>query len=87
MKQEGEVGLRERRLTERTNSDDSIEADQQEPLKPVTLAIGNEIIHQEDCDKQDCDLEGVEGEVHLIDAHSPADDNEKGDDEERDLHT
>lgn len=52
----------------------------------MALAIANEIIHQEDSDKHDGDLEQVEAEVHFLVAHAPADDDKERNEEQSDLH-
>lgn len=52
----------------------------------MALAVGDEVVDEEDGDEQDGDLEGVEAQGHLVHAHAPADDDEQWDDEKGDLH-
>lgn len=80
---EGKGGFQ---LTPRASSNNSIKADEQPPLEPVTLAIGDEIVGQQHGDKHDGHLEHVEAQVHVLLAETPADDDEEGDEEEGDLH-
>lgn len=43
-----------------SNGNDEVHSHKQDALKPVGFAVRNEVIHQQDSDEEDDDLEGVE---------------------------
>jgi hypothetical protein len=67
--------------------DDDVNCHQQNSLKPMTLAVLDEVVDQEDSDEEYCDLEAVEVKSHgVFSKTAPADDNHERKHEESDLH-
>jgi hypothetical protein len=52
----------------------------------VTLAIADQVVDEQNRYEENCDLEDIEAQSHIFDAHGPSDDNEEGNQEQRDLH-
>lgn len=59
------------------DGDDEIEALEQDALEPVTLSVGDEVVHEQDGDEYDGDLEAVEGESHGVVTENPAEDDDE----------
>lgn len=73
-------------LTECANGNNGIQANEQEPLEPMALAVANQIVGEENGNKHYGDLKLVEAQIHLDAAHAPADDDEKRNEKEGNLH-
>src|SRR4051812_19265949 len=52
----------------------------------MTLSIANQIVNEENCNKESDDLECVEGEGHILVANTPPDNNKQRNQEKRNLH-
>jgi hypothetical protein len=69
----------------KTEDEDLLETHKKHSFKPMRGSVLDEIVDQDDGNKQNCNLEVVEHKSHIR-VNPPADEDRKGKDEESDLH-
>lgn len=81
------------RVKENGDGNNDIRAEQHDSLKPVGLTILDEVVDNEDRDKHDTGLEGIEEQVHVVASskstssdQDPTDNDQQRSDEQSNLH-